>query len=106
MEETERIMRAGAEYGLGAEDPMPTNWPSRGRRAAGVRHGALSVDHLERMDEAAIEERGTRTMPTMLPGAAFFLGMSYPPAREMIAAGLAWRSLRITIRGRRPSGDI
>ena len=31
---------------------------------------------------------GTVTSPTMLPGAAFFLGMSYPPAREMINAGL------------------
>jgi hypothetical protein len=28
------------------------------------------------------------TMPTLLPGAAFFLGMPDPPVRKMINAGL------------------
>ncbi|MEQ9658631.1 amidohydrolase family protein, partial [Fulvivirga sp.] len=55
----------------------------------GVKTGALSVDHLEVMDQEAIDALvGTEVMPTMLPGAAFYLGTSYPPARDMINAGL------------------
>ena len=51
----------------------------------GVRNKALSVDHLERMGAEEIEVlRTSGTMPTMLPGAAFFLEMPYPPARAMI----------------------
>ena len=45
-------------------------------------------------------------MPTMLPGAAFFLGMSYPPAREMIAAGLAVALASDYNPGSSPSGNM
>ena len=73
----------------------------------GVAHGALSVDHLERMGEAEIEAlRGSRTMPTMLPGAAFFLGMSYPPAREMLRAGLGVALASDYNPGSTPSGNM
>lgn len=106
VEETERIMRAGAEYGL-VPKIHANELAVSGGVQAGVRHGALSVDHLERMDEAAIEAlRGTRTMPTMLPGAAFFLGMSYPPAREMIAAGLGVALASDYNPGSSPSGNM
>ena len=74
---------------------------------AGVAHGALSVDHLERSGAAEIEAlRGTRTMPVLLPGAAFFLGMSYPPAREMIRAGLGVALASDYNPGSSPSGDM
>ncbi len=74
---------------------------------AGVAHGALSVDHLERMGAEEIEAlRGSATMPTLLPGAAFFLGMSYPPARDMIRAGLGVALASDYNPGSSPSGNM
>ena len=86
--ETERIINEGRRYGLRAKIHANELAVSGGVQA-GVRCGALSVDHLESSGTEEIEAlRGSETMPTLLPGAAFFLGMSNPPAREMIRAGL------------------
>lgn len=106
VEETERIMQVGAEHGL-VPKIHANELAVSGGVQIGVKHGALSVDHLERMDAAAIEAlRGSRTMPTMLPGAAFFLGMSYPPAREMIGAGLGVALASDYNPGSSPSGNM
>ena len=86
--ETERIIGEGRKYGLRAKIHANELAVSGGVQA-GVRCGALSVDHLESSGAEEIEAlRGSDTMPTLLPGAAFFLGMGNPPAREMIRAGL------------------
>jgi imidazolonepropionase len=51
--------------------------------------GAISVDHLEYVDNEEIESLlKSNTMPTILPGAAYFLSLPLPPARKMIDAGL------------------
>lgn len=82
VEETERMLAEGRRYGLRGKIHANELAVSGGVQA-GVRCGALSVDHLERSGAEEIEAlRGSETMPTLLPGAAFFLGMSYPPARE------------------------
>lgn len=87
-EETEMIMEAGKNYGL--KPKIHANQLSvSGGVQVGVKTRALSVDHLEAMDEDAINALvGSSVMPTLLPGAAFYLGTSYPPARQMINAGL------------------
>ena len=73
----------------------------------GVEYDALSVDHLERMGAEEIEAlHGAVTMPTLLPGAAFFLGMSYPPARAMIEAGLSVALASDYNPGSSPSGNM
>ena len=70
-------------------------------------HGALSVDHLERAGAAEIEAlRGSDTMPTMLPGSSFFLGIPYAPAREFIRAGLGIALASDYNPGSSPSGDM
>ena len=62
---------------------------SSGGVVVGVKHGALSVDHLESMTEETIETlRGSDTMPTALPGTSFFLNMPNAKARQIIDAGL------------------
>lgn len=106
IEETERIIRAGAQLGLKAKIHANELAVSGGVQL-GVREGALSVDHLERMGDEEIEalKQGT-TMPTMLPGAAFFLGMSYPPARRMIQAGLPVALASDYNPGSSPSGNM
>ena len=106
VEETARIIGTGRTYGLRAKIHANELAVSGGVQV-GVAHGALSVDHLERMGDAEIEAlRGTETMPTMLPGAAFFLGMSYPPARGMIRAGLGVALASDYNPGSSPSGNM
>lgn len=106
VEETARILEAGRRSGLRAKIHANELAVSGGVQV-GVAHGALSVDHLERMGAAEIEcLRGAETMPTLLPGAAFFLGMSYPPAREMIAAGLGVALASDYNPGSSPSGNM
>jgi len=87
-DETERVMEAGKKHGMKAKIHANQLNISGGVQV-GVKVGALSVDHLESMGNEEVEAlKGTRVMPTMLPGAAFFLGTTYPPARDMINAGL------------------
>ena len=106
VEETRRILRRAAEYGLRAKIHANELAISGGVQV-GVAEGALSVDHLELMGEAEIEAlRGSSTMPTMLPGAAFFLRMSYPPARRMIEAGLSVALASDYNPGSSPSGNM
>lgn len=88
-EETEMIIERGKKYGL-IPKIHANQLHNSGGVQAGVKMGALSVDHLESMGEKEIEVlQGSATMPTMLPGAAFFLNSVYPPARRMIESGLA-----------------
>ena len=104
--ETERIINEGRKYGLRAKIHANELAVSGGVQA-GVRCGALSVDHLESSGAEEIEAlRGSETMPTLLPGAAFFLGMSNPPAREMIRAGLGVALASDYNPGSSPSGNM
>ena len=73
----------------------------------GVKHMALSVDHLERTTDAEIEAlRGTWTMPTMLPGSSFFLGLPYGRAKDFVKAGLGVALASDYNPGSSPSGDM
>ena len=73
----------------------------------GVKYNALSVDHLEYTgDEEIAALLGSETMPTVLPGAAFFLGMVYAPVRKMIDAGLPIAMASDYNPGSCPSGNM
>lgn len=106
VDETARILEKGRQLGLRAKIHANELAVSGGVQV-GVAHEALSVDHLESMGAAEIEcLRGAETMPTLLPGAAFFLGMSYPPARDMIRAGLGVALASDYNPGSSPSGNM
>ena len=106
VEETAKIIETGARYGLRAKIHANELAVSGGVEI-GVEHRALSVDHLESMGDEQIEAlRGSDTMPTMLPGCAFFLGIGYPPARKMIDAGLAVALASDYNPGTAPSGNM
>lgn len=106
VEETAKIIETGAKYGMRAKIHANELAVSGGVEV-GVEHGALSVDHLESMGDEQIEAlRGSDTMPTMLPGCAFFLGIGYPPARKMIDAGLAVALASDFNPGTAPSGNM
>ncbi|MBQ6683423.1 MAG: imidazolonepropionase [Bacteroidales bacterium] len=88
VEDTDRMLDAGAKYGLRAKIHANELAYSGGIQCA-VRHNALSCDHLEYTGDAEIEALlGSETMPTVLPGAAFFLNMVLAPVRKMMDAGL------------------
>lgn len=106
VEETERILEAGALYGMRPKIHA-NELAFSGGIQAGVRHGALSVDHLEFTGDDEIAALfGSGTMPTLLPGAAFFLGMTDPPARKMIEAGLPLALASDYNPGSSPSGNM
>lgn len=88
IQQTERILAAAAKYGM--RPKIHANELARsGGIQLGVKYGALSVDHLEHTgDEEIAALKGSGTVATVLPGAAFFLGMPYAPARRMVDCGL------------------
>jgi imidazolonepropionase len=106
VEETAKIIETGARHGMRAKIHA-NELAISGGVEVGVEHKALSVDHLESMGNEQIETlRGGDTMPTMLPGCAFFLGIGYPPARKMIDAGLAVALASDYNPGTAPSGNM
>ncbi|MBL7772833.1 MAG: imidazolonepropionase [Chitinophagaceae bacterium] len=87
-EETDRLLEAGYKYGLKPKIHANQLYNSGGVQV-GVKHNAISVDHLETMDEEEVAcLKNSNTIATLLPGAAFFLAMHYQPARKLIDAGL------------------
>ena len=105
-EDTARILEAGAAAGLRPKIHANELAESGGVQV-GVAHGALSVDHLERAGEAEIAAlQGTETMPTMLPGSSFFLGLPYGCAKDFIAAGLGVALASDYNPGSSPAGDM
>jgi len=105
-EQTERICRAGRAWGL--KPRLHANQLAvSGGVETGVRLGALSVDHLESMDEQAVQSlAGSATIGTLLPTAAFFLRMPFQPARRLIDAGCAIALASDYNPGSSPSGNM
>ncbi len=106
VEETDRILSKAAEYGITPKIHANELEVSGGVQV-GVKHNALSVDHLEKTTDAEIEAlRGSRTMPTMLPGCSFFLGIPYGNAKGYIEAGLPVALASDYNPGSSPSGNM
>lgn len=105
-EETDRILEAGAKWGM-LPKIHADELASSGGVEVGVKRKALSVDHLESMTEEEIELlRGSGTMPTVLPGTSFFLNLPYALARKMVDAGLGVAVASDYNPGSTPSGDM
>ncbi len=106
VKETDKILTAGVKYGLRPKIHA-NELDYSGGVQIGVKHNALSVDHLEYIGDNEIEAlSNSGTMPTILPGAAFFLNMPYSPARKMIDAGLPIAVASDFNPGSSPSGNM
>ena len=105
-EETETICLAGIKYGL--KPKIHANQLNlSGGTETGVKVGAISVDHLETMDDKAIKIlAGSNTIGTLLPSAAFYLRMPFQPARQLIDAGCAVALASDYNPGSSPSGNM
>mgnify|MGYP001766223947 FL=1 len=106
VEETDRMLLAGIKYGL--KPKIHANeLDYSGGVQVGVKYNALSVDHLEYTGDKEIASLlHSGTMPTVLPGAAFFLGMVHAPVRKMIEAGLPIAMASDYNPGSSPSGNM
>lgn len=105
-EETIAICKAGMQYGLKPKIHANQLHVSGGVEA-GISLGAISVDHLEAMDEKAIQAlSASSTIGTLLPTAAFFLRMQYQPARQLIDANCAISLASDYNPGSSPSGNM
>lgn len=105
-EETEKICLAGMAVGLKPRIHANQLHASGGVQT-GVKLGAISVDHLESMDEEAVRSlAGSDTIGTLLPTAAFFLRMPFQPARQLIDAGCAIALATDYNPGSSPSGNM
>ncbi len=104
--ETEMLCKAGLQYGL--KPKIHANQLSlSGGVQVGVNLNAVSVDHLECMDDAAIQAlAASTTIGTLLPTAAFFLKMPYQPARQLIDADCAIALASDFNPGSSPSGNM
>jgi len=106
VEQTERILEAGLKFGL-VPKIHANELDYSGGIQVGVKHGALSVDHLEFVGEEELTAlKNSQTMPTLLPGASLFLGLSYAPARRIIDAGLPLALASDYNPGSSPSGNM
>jgi len=105
VEDTDRILEAARH--LLTPKIHANELAVSGGVQVGVKHLALSVDHLERTTEAEISAlKGSWTMPTMLPGSSFFLGLPYGEAKEFLKAGLGVALASDYNPGSSPSGDM
>lgn len=106
VEQTSRIMKAAAKFGL--RPKIHTNqFNCMGGIQMAVEHGAISVDHLEVLNDEEIAcLLDSNTIPTLLPSAPFFLNDHYPPARKMIDAGLGVALATDFNPGSTPSGRM
>ncbi|MHB1146509.1 MAG: imidazolonepropionase [Lutibacter sp.] len=106
VEDTDRILEAGAKYKLIPKIHV-NQFTAIGGVQIGVKHKALSVDHLELMRDEDIEIlKNTRTMPVALPSCSYFLSIPYTPARKIIDAGLPLALATDYNPGSTPSGNM
>ncbi|GAA4325506.1 imidazolonepropionase [Pontixanthobacter gangjinensis] len=106
VDDTNRLLSAAKEYGLKPKIHV-NQFNAIGGVKAGVEHQALSVDHLEVMEDEDIEVlKGSETMPVALPSCSLFLSIPYTPAREILKAGLPLALATDFNPGSTPSGNM
>jgi imidazolonepropionase len=105
-EETLEILTAAKKHGM-IPKVHAEQMSNYGGVLTGVKAGAISVDHLEYVTAKEIAAlKDSDTMPTVLPGAAFFLSLPFPPARQMLDAGLPLAIASDYNPGTSPSGNM
>jgi len=106
VEQTDRILETGVKHGLVPKTHV-NQFNAIGGVGISVKHGALSVDHLEVLGDEDIPALiGSNTMPVALPGCSLFIKIPYTPARQIIDAGLPLALATDYNPGSAPSGNM
>lgn len=105
-DQLDRILEAGVKAGLKPKIHV-NQFSVMGGVGIGVRHGAVSVDHLEELaDEDISALKGSKTIATALPSCSFFLSIPYTPVRKLIENDLAVALATDYNPGSTPSGNM
>lgn len=106
VEETDQILIAAASYGL--KPKIHANQLSvSGGVQIGIKHNAISVDHLEETDAAVLNSlANSDTIATLLPSCSFYLGIPFANARELINANAIVALASDFNPGSTPSGNM
>lgn len=106
LEETEQILKAGVDAGLKPKIHV-NQFNAFGGVALGVNYGALSVDHLEEMNEDDYKVlKNSNTIATALPSCSFFLNIPYAPVKKMIDEDIPVALATDFNPGSTPSGNM
>jgi len=106
LDDTKQIIEAGKKHHMASKIHV-NQFNAFGGVALAVENNALSVDHLEEMNDDDIEVlKGSNTMPVALPSCSYFLSIPYTPARKMIDAGLPLALATDYNPGSTPSGNM
>ena len=106
LEDTERLLEAAQSYDLIPKTHV-NQFTILGGVKASVKYKALSVDHLEIMNNEDIEAlKGSECMPTLLPSCSFFLGIPYGPAKKLMENDLPVALATDYNPGSSPSGNM
>lgn len=104
--ETERILNEAKKYDLIPKIHV-NQFNAIGGIALGVKHNALSVDHLEVLTDDDLQAlKNSETMPVALPSCSYFLSIPYTPGRQLIDAGLPLALATDYNPGSTPSGNM
>jgi len=105
-DDTARILMAGIKYGLRPKIHA-NELDFSGGVQTGVSYDAVSVDHLEHTGEEEIRLlKDSDTIPVLLPGVSFFLGLPDPPVQRMLEEGLPVALASDYNPGSSPSGNM
>ena len=106
LNDTNQILEAAAKYNLIPKIHV-NQFNAFGGIAVAVKHKALSVDHLEELNQEDIEAlKDSETIPVALPSCSYFLSIPYTPARKLIDAGLPLAIATDFNPGSTPSGNM
>ncbi len=106
VEQTRQIIEAGNRYGLPSKIHV-NQFTTIGGIQMCIENNALSVDHLEVMNDEDIQAlKGSKTMPVALPSCSYFISIPYTPARKMISEGLPLALASDFNPGTTPSGNM
>ncbi|MBC2845236.1 imidazolonepropionase [Winogradskyella flava] len=104
--DTEAVLKAGAKHQMRPKLHV-NQFNILGGVALGAKYNALSVDHLEELNDADVKAlKGSDTIPVALPGCSYFLSIPYTPARQLIDAGLPLAIATDYNPGSAPSGNM
>ena len=105
-DDTERIVKQGLKYNIRSKIHV-NQFNILGGIKIAVENNALSVDHLEVLEENDIKilSEGS-TIPVVLPTCSYFLGINYAPARKLIDSGLPLAIASDFNPGSSPSGNM
>ncbi len=106
LKDTDRILETATKHKLIPKIHV-NQFNAFGGVALAVKHNALSVDHLEELNDDDISAlKNSETIPVALPSCSFFLGIPYTPVRRLLNAGLPFALASDYNPGSSPSGNM